>query len=143
MNSATLILPKEQVSQEPGVAAGGSTGSCDSWCEWLGRTVAGIATSMERVEHDGSRTVEFRNFPLVGIRAHLLENGVKAISMTFAANSHERRFEITGVNAIHLEHDAAGFPTVVEFVSESERVVLRFTERARTTPIYSGNSWGE
>ena len=143
MNSETLVLPKEQVSVEPGVAAGGSTGSWDSWCEWLGRTVAGIATSMERVEHDGSRTVEFRNFPLVGIRARQLENGVKAISITFAANNHERRFDITGVKAIQLERDAAGFPTVAEFVSESERVVLRFTGGAQTTPTYSANSWGE
>jgi hypothetical protein len=98
---------------------------------------------MERVDNDGTRTAEFQNWPLLAIRAHRLKNGVNAIGLTFAANSHERRFEITGVNAIHLEHDAAGFPTVVEFVSESERVVLRFTERARTTPIYSGNSWGE
>jgi hypothetical protein len=98
---------------------------------------------MERVEHDGSRTVEFRNFPLVGIRAHRLENGVNAISMTFAANNHERRFDITGVKAIQLERDAAGFPTVAEFVSESERVVLRFTGGAQTTPTYSANSWGE
>jgi hypothetical protein len=98
---------------------------------------------MERVEHDGARIVEFRNFPLVEIRAHRLENGVKAISMTFAANNHGRRFEITGVKAIQLERDAAGFPTLVEFVSESERVVLRFTGGAEITPIYNGNSWGE
>jgi hypothetical protein len=143
MISETLALPKEQVSAEPGEAASGSTESWDSWCEWLDRTVAGIATSMERVEHDGTRMVEFRNFPLVEIRAHRLENGVKAISMTFAVNNHERRFEITGVKAIQLERDGAGFPTVVEFVSESERVVLRFTGGAQTAPIYSGNSWGE
>ena len=143
MNSDTLVLPKEQVSAEPGEAASGSTESWDSWCEWVGRTAVGIATSMERVEHDGSRMVEFRNFPLVEIRAHRLENGVKAISMTFAANNHERRFEITGVKAIQLERNAAGFPTVAEFVSESERVVLRFTGGAQTTPIFTANSWGE
>jgi len=143
MNPDTLLLPKEQVSAEPGEAASGFTESWDSWCEWLRRTVVGITTSMERVEHDGTRMVEFRNFPLVEIRAHRLENGVKAISMTFTANHHERRFEITGVKAIQLERDAAGFPTVVEFVSESQRVVLRFTGGAQITPIYSGNSWGE
>lgn len=98
---------------------------------------------MERVEHDGTRVVEFRNFPLVRIRAHRLEYGVNAISLTFAANNHERRFEITGVKAIQLERDAAGFPTVVELVSESERVVLRFTGGAQTTQTYTANSWGE
>jgi hypothetical protein len=98
---------------------------------------------MERVEQDGTHVVEFPNFPLVKIRAHRLENGVDAISLTFAVNNHERRFEITGVKAIELERDAAGFPTLVELVSESEKVVLRFTGGTQTRPIYSGNSWGE
>jgi hypothetical protein len=98
---------------------------------------------MERVALDGTRVLEFHNWPLVAIRAHRLENGVNAIGLTFAANSHERRFEITGVNAIHLERDAAGFPTVAEFECASERVVLRFTVEAAATPIYSANSWGE
>ena len=86
---------------------------------------------------------EFENWPLAAIRAHRLENGVNAIGLTFATNKHERRFEITGVNSIQLERDAAGFPTVTEFVTERERIVLRFTERPRGTPIYTGNSWGE
>jgi hypothetical protein len=77
------------------------------------------------------------------IRAHRLENGVNAIGLTFAVNDHERHFEITGVNAIQLERDAAGFPVVAEFVAESERVILRFTKGAPPTPIYTGNSWGE
>ena len=143
MNTETSALPKERITGDSSEEATGCTEPWDSWCEWLGLTAVGIATSMERVEHDGTRTVEFRNFPLVGIRANQLENGVKAISMTFAANNHERCFEITGVKAIQLERDAAGFPTVAEFVCEGERVVLRFTGGAQTTPIYSGNSWGE
>jgi len=40
-------------------------------------------------------------------------------------------------------HQWQQFPTLVELVSESEKVVLRFTGGAQTTPIYSGNSWGE
>jgi hypothetical protein len=32
---------------------------------------------------------------------------------------------------------------VAEFVSESGRVLLHFTEGARRTPTYSGNCWGE
>ena len=143
MNTETSALLKERITGESSEEATGCTEPWDSWCEWLGRTIVGITTSMERVEHDGTQMVEFRNFPLVEIRAHRLENGVKAISMTFAVNNHERRFEITGVKAIQLERDAAGFPTVVEFVSESERVVLRFTGGAEATPIYSSNSWGE
>jgi hypothetical protein len=98
---------------------------------------------MERVENDGTRILEFKNWPLLAIRAHRLENGVNAIRLTFAANDHERHFEITGVNAIQLERDAAGFPIVTEFVSENERVILRFTEGDQATPIYNGNSWGE
>ena len=138
-----LVLPEERASAKRIEDVGCFTGPWSSFCEWLGRNVTGIAASLERVENDGTRILEFQNWPLVAIRAHRLENGVNAIRLTFAANNHERRFEITGVNAIHLERDAAGFPTVAEFVSECERVVLRFTEEARTTPIYSGNSWGE
>jgi hypothetical protein len=138
-----LVLPKERESEKQGEAASSFTGPWSSCCDWLGRTVKGIAASMERLENDGTRVLEFQNWPLVAIRAHRLKNGVNAIGLTFAANNHERRFEITGVNAIHLERDAAGFPTVAEFVSETERVVVRFTEKARTTPIYTGNSWSQ
>jgi hypothetical protein len=143
VSTQILVLPEERAGAKHGEGAGCFTGPWSSFCEWVGRNATGIAASMERVEHDGTRILEFQNWPLLAIRAHRLENGVNAIALTFAANNHERRFEITGVTAIHLERDAAGFPTVAEFVSESERVVLHFTKKARTTPIYSGNSWGE
>jgi hypothetical protein len=143
VSTQILVLPEERTSAKRGEDAGCSTGPWSSFCEWLGRNVTGIAASLERVANDGRRILEFQNWPLLAIRAHRLANGVNAIRLTFAANDHERHFEITGVTAIHLERDAAGFPTVAEFVSENERVVLRFTEKARTTPIYSGNSWGE
>lgn len=142
MNPETLVLPEAPLSAEPGNAAS-FTESYGSWCEWLSRNVTGIAASMERVENDGTRVLEFQNWPLAAIRAHRLENGVNAIGLTFTTNNHERRFELTGVKAIQLERDAAGFPIVAEFVCESERVVLRFTERPRATTIYTANSWGE
>ena len=143
MNTQILVLPEERESAKRTEFAGDFTGTWNSCCEWLSRNVKGIAASMERVGHEGSRIVEFENWPLAAIRAHRLENGVNAIGVTFATNKHERRFEITGVNSIQLERDAAGFPTVTEFVTERERIVLRFTERPRGTPIYTGNSWGE
>jgi hypothetical protein len=141
VSTQILVLPRE--SEKPGEAAGSFTAPWSSCCDWLARTVKGIAASMERIENDGTRRLEFRNWPLVAIRARRLENGVNTISLSFVADSHERHFEITGVNAIQLERDAAGFPTVAEFVSESERVVLRFTERVHATPIYTANTWGE
>jgi hypothetical protein len=98
---------------------------------------------MERVAEDGTSVVEFEHFPLTAIQARRLENGVSAIGLTFAINAHERWFEITGVKAIQLERDAAGFPTALQFVSERERVVLRFTARVRTARLDRGNSWGE
>jgi len=143
MNTQILVLPEERESAKRAEGIGDFTGLWNSCGEWLSRNVKGIAASMERVGHDGSRIVEFENWPLAAIRAHRLENGVNAIRLTFATNKQERRFEITGVNAIHLERGAAGFPTVTEFVTERERVVLRFTGRPRGTPIYTGNSWGE
>lgn len=99
---------------------------------------------MERIENDGtSGAAEIQNCPLTAIRAHRLANGVNAIGLTFVVNNHERQFEITGVNAIQLDRDAAGFPTKAQFVSERERIVLCFTKMRRATPIYSSNSWGE
>jgi hypothetical protein len=98
---------------------------------------------MERLAEDGTSVVEFENFPLTAIQARRLENGVNAIGLTFFINAHERWFEITGVKAIQLDRDAAGFPTAIQFVSEKERVVLRFTPGVRGTPIYPSNTWGK
>ena len=69
--------------------------------------------------------------------------GVSAIGLRYSTNGIQQLREIAGVKAIHLERDAAGFPTAVEFVSEFERVVLRFTGSTATAPAYSRNSWGE
>lgn len=136
MNTQILVLPEERESAKLAKDAGEFTGPWKSCCEWLGRMVKGMAASMERMQGDGNCVVEFQDWPLVAVQARQLENGVNAIDLTFAANNHERLFQITGVTAIQLERDAAGFPTVVQFVSEGERVVLRFTGKARATPIY-------
>jgi hypothetical protein len=98
---------------------------------------------MERVAENGTTVVEFENFPLTAIQARRLENGVNAIGLTFAINAHERWFDIAGVKAIQLDRDAAGFPTAIQFVSERERVVLRFTPGVRGAPIYTSNTWGK
>jgi hypothetical protein len=141
--NAQIEVPEEQASARRREAVGDFTGPCRAWCEWLSGVVLGMAATMERIGSDGTSVVQFQNWPLVAIRAHRLENGVNAIGLIFAVNSHERRFEITGVRGIQLERDAAGFPTMAEFVTESERVVLRFAEVARATPISQSNGWGE
>lgn len=115
----------------------------DPWaslCAWLTSTFRGIEGSLERIKRDGSRVVEFQDRSLVSMRAYVQANGVPAIGLTFSTKGYRQLREITGVKAIHLERDAAGFPTAVEFVSEVERVVLRFTGSTATAPAYSRNS---
>jgi hypothetical protein len=108
------------------------------------RNFKGIEASMERVEPDGSRVVEFQGRPVVAMRARIGANAVRTIELTFAtANKHTRVFDIAGVKAIQLERDAAGFPTSLELACDTEKTVLRFTGDVHTTPIYSRNSWGE
>lgn len=115
----------------------------DPYCEWFGKNFKGIQASMEHIEPDGSHVVEFQNRPLISIQAHIGANNVRGIRFTFAVNKHTRVFEITGVRAIHLEHDAAGFPKFLELTNDDETLVLRFTGNVQSAPTYSGNSWGE
>jgi hypothetical protein len=150
MNAEVMLSCEKQVEVKPEKTTTATKQATSNliqpwgpFCEWLACSFRGIEASLERVDRNGSRVVELPNRPLVAIQAHLLANGVPAIALTFAANSHEPLWEITGVKAIHLEQDAAGFPTLVEFVSDSERVLLRFTESPRTVPVSSSNSWGE
>ena len=114
-----------------------------SYCEWFTGSFRGIETSMERTAEDGDRVVEFQNRPLVAMQTYVLANGVSTIGLTFAAKSHNRLFELTGIKTIQLELDAAGFPKKLELAREGERVILRFTGATQASPIFSSNSWGE
>ena len=150
MNTQSVICSQERARAEldktatkTEAAPGNIPDPWASLCDWLTSTFRGIEGSLERIEHDGSRVVEFQDRSLASLRAYVQANGVPAIGLTFCTDGHQLLREITGVKAIHLERDAAGFPTAVEFVSEFERVVLRFTGSTATAPAYSRNSWGE
>lgn len=114
----------------------------ESYCAWFTQNFRGIEATMERIDPSGS-VVEFHGRPLVGIDVHTDANNVTAIRLTFATNSHERVFDISGVKALHIERDAAGFPMFLELRRDDETIVLRFTGAVRSAPTYSRNSWGE
>jgi hypothetical protein len=114
-----------------------------SYCEWFTRNFSGIEAGMERIEPNGGRVVEFQGRPLVAMRARVGVNAVRAIELTFATNDHTRVFDLTGVRAIQLERDGAGFPKLLELACDTEKIVLHFTGTAQAAPTYSRNSWGE
>jgi hypothetical protein len=116
---------------------------CESYCEWMTRNFGGIETSMECIEADGNRVVEFRNRPLVSMQVYVGANAVTVIGLTFGVNGHKRLYEVTGVRSVQLERDAAGFPTRLEMAGNNEKTVLWFTGNPQPAPNFSRNSWGE
>ena len=137
MNTQSVICSQERARAEldktatkTEAAPGNIPDPWASLCDWLTSTFRGIEGSLERIERDGSRIVEFQDRCLVSMRAHVQANGVSAIGLRYSTNGIQQLREIAGVKAIHLERDATGFPTTVEFLSQVERVVLRFTVSA-------------
>jgi hypothetical protein len=146
MKTATVLPPQEHAQPEPDRIVTATFKPLEPWaplCNWFTRNFRGMEGSLERIDRNNTFVVEFQDLPLVAMRSHFLANGVPAIALTFATGSHQQRYELTAVQAIHFERDAAGFPTVVEFVCENEKVVLRFTGDAGSAPTYTRNSWGE
>jgi hypothetical protein len=116
---------------------------CESCCDWMMRNFAGIETSMECIDADGNRMVEFRNRPLVSMHVYVGANAVSVIGLTFGVNGHKRLYEVSGVKSIQLERDGAGFPTKLEMASNNRKTVLWFTGSPQPAPTFGRNSWGE
>ena len=86
MNTQSVICSQERARAEldktatkTEAAPGNIPDPWASLCDWLTSTFRGIEGSLERIEHDGSRVVEFQDRSLASLRAYVQANGVPAI----------------------------------------------------------------
>lgn len=114
-----------------------------AFCDWFSRNFRGLETSIQRQENGGNVTAKCRNRPLAAIEARLLKNGVDAISVTVGTKPHSRVFDICAPKTVRLVCNAAGWPTELQLELDDAKIVLRFTGKIESKPVYSANSWGE
>jgi hypothetical protein len=113
-----------------------------SFCDWFSQAFHGIEISIERREA-GVVVALCRDRPFKRVTAGILKNDVGAIRAVVEAKGRQRIFDVPGPKKIHLHTNAAGWPTQLEIICETEQVALLFTGEATSAPTYTGNSWGE
>ena len=114
-----------------------------AFCEWFTANFRGIATSIERHEGGDDLPAVCRDLPLVGVKAHQLENRVPAISVTVQGKPRNILLDITGPQRMVLHWNAAGWPTRLEVSYETGEVVVQFAGELEPVRGISANTWGE
>jgi hypothetical protein len=100
-----------------------------AFCLWFSNNFRGLAVTAE-----SPQGVLGHNRPLGFISAHVLENGVGALTIAMKTGSRLRRLNVTDATHLRMYCKSAGSPTELRIVTASGDIVLRFTGRLDPPP---------